>query len=680
MSYELYLYPLTIIFIGLFLLITLKLGEQYIGLTKWLPYLSIVFATLCIGIEKFNPFKKPLLQNIFLLGPLTLYAGLLIASISESQEFNRYLFLLFALSTAIFLVSKIENRVVVTIISMISWITIYPLLNWRLIYEQIENSPFPYLIFAGITIILIQFYINKKTVLPQINQSIPKWFVLLVPLLIFLFLSFRTDTLFIPGSEYHWEYFVGPIRTIRNGGWLLYDAPSQYGFLNILIASLIPMSSSWQSFYFFQSSLLFVTSYSILIILFSICKDTISGKFLIFLLVMSGFFFADPEWIGPTPYPSSSVTRFFCCYLLIGLSFIPKIFKYRILVVSTGWIVGVLWSAESCFYSTVIYLFYIAADTLEKTTWASIKKSLVTYALYSSILLTSTLITIAVFYQVKIGNLPNFLSHFDYAIGYASGYGYVPYPLNGPGNMMLLIFLGLSFLTLVSLRTCINNSTRTLTLACISGCVWAIGSYYIGRPVPQNITAMFPLLITCSLIGLLLAKNSLQSLNFNYLCAATLPLFFLVLSTFYSASFWIKISSFEFFSKDITTKILHKSDPLNRIIDKLDPNGIIPKVYLGDSAVSPKINLALFEKTWLPTPLQLLMPPISPTRTKQILNRYLCANLDNQVILIYQPGAISSEISVFEIIFEKYLDLISLDKIDSYEVFLYRKKSSIPCN
>lgn len=678
-SSEIYLYPMTIIFCAVFLFITLQIGEQHTGLTKWIPYLAMIVAPLCIGIGKFKFFLKPQFQKICILLPLTLYAALLMASLSHSQEFNRYLFLLFALSSAIILISINENKITIFIISLISWLSIYPLLNWRLISDQLEAFPFPYLIFVGITIILIQFFITNKNNFSKLILPIPKWLSLTVTLSIFFFLSFRTDSLFIPGSEYHWEYFVGPIRTIRNGGWLLYDAPSQYGFLNILLASLIPVSSSWQAFYIFQSVILFITSSSILIILFFICRNTLSSKLLILLFIVGAFFFADPEWIGPTPYPSSSVTRFFCCYLLICLSFIPRYYKYRILCFTLGWIVGLLWSAESCFYSTVIYLFYITADALEKKSWPNIKDTLLKYAIYSSSLLILTLIIIAFFYQVKLGHLPNFLSHFDYAIGYASGYGYVPFPLNGPGNMMLLIFIGLSLLMLVSLRTSVSG-TVTLTLACASGCIWAIGSYYIGRPVPQNITAMFPLLITCSLIGMLLAQKSLIGINYNFLTAAAFPLFFLILSTFYSGSFWKKIPSFESISNNISTKLFHKSDSLNVVIDKLDPKGIIPKVYLGDSAVSPKFNLDKSEKTWLPTPLQLLMPPISPLRAKQILDRSLCANANNQVILIHQLGSVSGEFSKFEIIFRNHLELISLNKIDSYEVFLYRKNLSMLCN
>jgi hypothetical protein len=676
---DIYLFPLTIILSGIFIWIAVLLGEQNIGFAKWLPYLLIPLPLLLLGLNRYSIFKGTPSNQLLILLPLIIITGLLLISISRANEFNRYLLLFSTLSTSIALISLNQYPLVTIFVSLISWITIYPLLNWKLISGLLEESPFPYLIFACITLVLIGLFIYRQAIISIKNYLLLKWALPSIALLTFFYLSFRTDALFIPGSEFHWEYFVGPIRTIRNGGWLLYDAPSQYGFLNILIANLLPFPSSWQSFYIFQSSVLFLTSSTVLFLLFSIGQPGISSRFLIFLLIMGSFFFADPAWIGPTPYPSSSVTRFFCCYLLLCLSFIPKHNKYRTLLVSFGWLIGILWSAESSLYSTVIYFFYITADLINGKSWETRKHILFKYFIYSFSLLIGALGIIAAYYQIKLGHPPNFLSHFDYALGYASGYGYVPFPLNGPGNFMLMIFLGLGLLTLISSRSH-ENATITASLACATGCVWSIGSYYLGRPVPQNITAIFPLLTTCVLIGLLQARRISPNLPFGPLSAAAFPLFFLVLSTFYTSSFWRKSITFQSFSENISTKLLHKSDELTKTLEKIDPKGIMPRVYLGDGAVSPKSNNDLSEKTWLPTPLQLIMPPISQKRKEQILNRFICSSPHNQVVLIHQPGSVSSELPNINSLITNYFDLVSTNKIRAYEVLLYVKKSDAPCN
>ena len=675
---EIYIYPLTFILSGLFIWITLLFGERHFGLAKWVPYLFIPFPLLIFGFKKIKHFKASFFNQLLILLPLILYILLLFGSIAKIHEFNYFLFLFFALSTSIAIVSLTQYRLLTALVSLISWLTIYPLLNWRLVAGFLEDSPFPYLIYACTILVLIGWFLYNSKETTATNRPIINFFLIVILLSIFFYLSFRTDTLFIPGSEYHWEYFVGPIRTIRNGGWLLYDAPSQYGFLNILLASLLPIKSSWQSFYIFQSSILFITSSAVLLLLFSFVKNSFTSKCLIFFLVLGSFFFADPAWIGPTPYPSSSVTRFFSCYLLLCLSFIPNQYPHRVLLISLGWLIGALWSAESFLYSTVIYFFYIAADLFYCNSFEGIKLTLIRYSIYPTTLLITTLLIITTYYKIELGHLPNFFFFFDYAIGYASGYGYVPFQLNGPGNIMLLIFLGLSFLTLVSIREPANG-TMTGSLACTAGCVWAIGSYYLGRPVPQNITAMFPLLTTCVLIGLLHSKKVHSNKAHGPLSAAALPLLFLILSTFYISSFWEKSVTFESVHEDISKKLFHKSDELSKAIMQIDPDGIIPRVYLGDSAVSPILNTDLSEITWLPTPLQLVNPPITINRRTQILNRFLCSTPQSKVILIHQLGSVSSELPNINSLIINYFNLDSSINIGSYEVLLYSKNSKSTC-
>ncbi|MGI9043930.1 MAG: hypothetical protein ACR2GK_07360, partial [Gemmatimonadaceae bacterium] len=71
----------------------------------------------------------------------------------------------------------------------------------------------------------------------------------LIPVAFLAVFSFRT---FPVVEYYHWGFFIGPIEQLRQGGTLLWDTPSQYGFLSILIPALLP-GSAWQSFWFFQS-------------------------------------------------------------------------------------------------------------------------------------------------------------------------------------------------------------------------------------------------------------------------------------------------------------------------------------------------------------------------------------------------------------------------------------------
>lgn len=150
----------------------------------------------------------------------------------------------------------------------LSWCTLVDLTNWNA-FKQILDNNFGVVIVGVFLVLRIVVTVvfgseNCAGITAHSSDNGGKtrslvWLHLAV-IAVFLWISFRHDSLFIPGSEYHWEYYIGVVQGIRNGGWLLWDTPSQYGFLNILLASLIPSASSWQSFYIFQGILLFLVS------------------------------------------------------------------------------------------------------------------------------------------------------------------------------------------------------------------------------------------------------------------------------------------------------------------------------------------------------------------------------------------------------------------------------------
>ncbi|HEX8199161.1 MAG TPA: hypothetical protein VF590_01645, partial [Isosphaeraceae bacterium] len=70
-----------------------------------------------------------------------------------------------------------------------------------------------------------------------------------VAIVLIVLASARTDSLPDPFAVHHWGVFVGPAELVRQGGWPLWDVPSQYGFLSTLSIAWLPVRSVWQSFY-----------------------------------------------------------------------------------------------------------------------------------------------------------------------------------------------------------------------------------------------------------------------------------------------------------------------------------------------------------------------------------------------------------------------------------------------
>jgi hypothetical protein len=674
-----HLHSITLTLLALFIILLQILNERYFGMAKWFPYLAIPFPLLLLAIKDFYP-KTSFQRNLYSFFPLAIYCCLLISFSINVPGFNKHLLLFCALAISYISFFKSSSWITASIISVASWISIAQLENWIFLATLLEESGYPYLIFSGFTLIGIFIILHSKFQykLNSLKFSISGIFFVLV---LFLFLSFRSDSLFIPGSEFHWEYFTGPIRSLWSGGWLLLNTPSQYGFLNILLAGTIPTQSSWQALYIFQGSILFIASSATFLGLLYISGSGLANKLLIFLLVLASFFFADIHWIGPLPFPSSSVTRFFCCYVLLLTTLIKVAPFYKRPIYTLTWCLGIFWSAESVYYCTSIYLFIAIADILSSKTRADKLNVFRSYLICATSIATISAVIIFFVYYIYTGIAPNYVSMFDYATGYASGYGYVPLPLYGPGNLLLLLFLGIGAITIDAIRY--GDKATSISLAASAGCLWAVGSYYLGRPVPQNITALFPILCFCSLLSIFLARKRGFEKTSTPLLMASIPLYFLALATFYSPTWWQQLKGMETYSVNISSK-LPKMDPkLEAELINLDKDNSIPKIIFSDSAAFPyslAVKTSRVDIAWLPTPLQLLMPPISNEKQSIILQNYVCSTFKENGILIYQPGSISYALPNILKSLDKILHIKNKVIVDKYEIYLFEKNQSFNTN
>ena len=74
-----------------------------------------------------------------------------------------------------------------------------------------------------------------------------------MPLIIFFLESFSTAELFSHlkgGFFHHWQPYTGVLSMINQGGYLLWDVPSQYGFLSLLTIYIFPVVDPWLKLYY----------------------------------------------------------------------------------------------------------------------------------------------------------------------------------------------------------------------------------------------------------------------------------------------------------------------------------------------------------------------------------------------------------------------------------------------
>ena len=165
---------------------------------------------------------------------------------------------------------------------------------------------------------------------------------------------------------FHSSVLTNTAEFMRNGGWLFWDTPSQYGFLNISLISFLPFKSAFNSLHFLQGVLPSISS-QILYFSFSSTRKNILGKILafnialVFTFKVAGWF---PTLAGVAGYPSVGLLRFIWAFILLYIVMIftedkiesnRKLFWFCVLG-NLGWSLSIIWSAKSAIYAVVIWL------------------------------------------------------------------------------------------------------------------------------------------------------------------------------------------------------------------------------------------------------------------------------------------------------------------------------------
>ena len=115
--------------------------------------------------------------------------------------------------------------------------------------------------FVCISLILLYFF---KKILSDLGElKFYKLFNLLflIICIIFFIECFSTYNFFTTkagGVEYHWQAILGPNQMLAQGGYLLWDTPTTYGYLSHLFIHYIPIENKWLSFYWINSSINFM--------------------------------------------------------------------------------------------------------------------------------------------------------------------------------------------------------------------------------------------------------------------------------------------------------------------------------------------------------------------------------------------------------------------------------------
>jgi hypothetical protein len=329
-------------------------------------------------------------------------------------------------------------------------------------------------------------------------------YVLLALLVAF---SFRT----FPMVEYfHWGFFVGSIEQMRQGGLLLWDTPSQYGLLSILLPYLLP-GNAWQSFWLFQSIVYAIVAWMMYVSIRKLSRGWWTAA-AAFLITLTTLFFRPRSAsliLAAEMTPAAGPFRFI--WIFVMLAFLVSWHRrkerdgtVRFALIGTSiWTVSLLWSAETAIYVTAMWLPALLVDTLQVAAHVRAKgvgpgrivRLVVLRAALPFAALVMTGLAVIGIWRIFFGTSPDLRSHFDYVLHYSSG-GFGALPIDPTGVIWYLVVAFLIVSTVLALHAFRNpRDQRLVVWAAAWGTVWAIASYFTGRSHPVNLVALFPVVV-----------------------------------------------------------------------------------------------------------------------------------------------------------------------------------------
>jgi len=463
------------------------------------------------------------------------------------------------------------------------------------------------------------------------------------------FASFKTQILSVPGSLYHWGYYIGPMISYSDG-LPISKIPSQYGLFNILLASYFP-GEPLISFYLFQSSLLwFVYVVTIILVIRTYMLNMYPAIFFMLVFYLA-LYFADPELIGPQPFPSSSVVRFFPVYMYAWICLSFSTLRSRSLVLLIATLISFFWSAEGYLYASVIMLSIL--------TWFLLRKSYRESAKLAIVLIVSNIILLLSGHFAKL---------FEFATGYAAGHGYVDFKLTGISQLFICAIV----VAFIYYTKSIHMERNDVSSSVVLGALIGISTYFTGRPVPQNFTAMLPIIFL--LIFVLFSSSRIN--NIRVLGGLDKVVFLLI--SFISC---LPLLDYKFYKQFANIEISIQNLLSDRIVSspELDSlTGIVNDLcnkrvsILDDSAA-----LLIFSgcksdiKSWLPMPLQLVEAPISKSKRAEYIDYYI-----NQfgcgLLIVDKNSIMGMKSNEYVGIIEDRCKLYNVQRITRYDIYEFK--------
>lgn len=409
-----------------------------------------------------------------------------------------------------------------------------------------------------------------------------------------ILLAFRTDGLFQTdrvaptGSFYHWGAAVGPAEAIRQGGVLLWDTPSPYGFLLPLTIAAFPASTTWQSLYVLNAISTALLAIGIYLAI-RLRVPNMIGALLSLMLSAATVYLSSmypPLLLPEHYYPMAGAFRYAWCYLLIGVLILERIAARNsrsrdwILVAgSICWLLSTLWSPESAFFGTLIWIpAYVWIVLRERHVGAQSKRAVAGWLLLPVALFSLSVGCLFAVYQMRFGHGPDVQAYFEVVLSFGGSQVAQTSGLFGPtdfANTALVLVFGVVLFAFAAAMLVIFNSWRDVPLAVgLMFGTWGLLAYPLSQPFLFASYRLLPFVVLGMAIILTLTVRPGISQRSDWTALLRMmfvPLLATILVTAYAnlpelAYFAGAMRNEPFRGRDVTTGLPHVEESLQQLL------------------------------------------------------------------------------------------------------------------
>ena len=387
-------------------------------------------------------------------------------------------------------------RIIAFFLALVAWAAVARLIWWDDPQKVLWSLPLTWVIVPGVSLLMLSLVLSPAHKIPP---RIPYWVMILATGMILACLSFRITELTVIPAFHHWGVIVGTIDAIRQGAAILWDFPSQYGFLSILSLASLPFASPWTALYVGHGCLVLVASLVLFLLLANAFPGWRGGILAVLTTVSLTFGLPGSRHLLLTPdvYPSIGAFRFIWCYVLMGLLVLKARYattnpRPPVAFWTSGtviWSLSVLWSAESAAFASTMWLPAYAISTAGIGSILQRVKRAAAWMLLPLLCLGLTIAIVTFIYWSHFGHIPDWLLYADYV---RSEYFALPMDPQGPAWVLLLaIVAAATLLVHLELDPSAPATVKSLGYAGF-GLMWGVSSYFVGRSHANNVLNLAP--------------------------------------------------------------------------------------------------------------------------------------------------------------------------------------------